>query len=83
MEDFGCRVSVYDPWADSEEVRHEYGIDLLPELSPAYDESYDVLIAAVDHDAFRKLEPRALVAPDGIVFDVKGVFPKDKTDGRL
>ena len=30
LQDFGCRVDVYDPWADPEEVKHEYGIDLLP-----------------------------------------------------
>ena len=83
LEDFGCRVSVHDPWADPEEVRHEYGIHLLPELSEAYDEPYDALVAAVDHEVFRHLDPRALVAPDGIVFDVKGVFPKETTDGRL
>jgi UDP-N-acetyl-D-galactosamine dehydrogenase len=83
LEDFGCRVSVHDPWADPGEVRHEYGIDLLPELTAVPDKPYDALVAAVDHDAFRRLDPRDLVAPDGIVFDVKGVFPKETTDGRL
>lgn len=83
LEDFGCHVSVYDAWADLEDVRHEYGIDLLPELPGAPDERYDALVVAVDHDAYRNIDPRALVTPNGIVFDVKGVFPKEKTDGRL
>ncbi len=29
LEDFGVKVDYYDPWADSAEVKHEYGVDLL------------------------------------------------------
>ncbi len=48
---FGIQISVTDPYADKEEVKHEYGIDLMD-----YDEKikYDAIVIAVNHDVFKK-----------------------------
>lgn len=76
-------VEVYDPWANPEEARHEYGIDLTQTLSEG---RYDAVILAVSHDEFRDLgveKIRALNKSTGILFDVKYLFRADQVDARL
>lgn len=82
--DFGAHVDVYDPWADADEARAEYGVELLAKLpeNPAY----GAIVLAVAHDEFRGMgigALRALGHADAIVYDIKGLFPKDAVDGRL
>jgi UDP-N-acetyl-D-galactosamine dehydrogenase len=80
---YGANVEVYDPWASAEEVRHEYGIELLAEPVPG---RYDAVIVAVAHREFRALGAegiRALAKPNGIVFDVKYALPADAVDEYL
>ena len=79
LTQFGVRVDVYDPWANAEEVRHEYGIDLLPEpVGP-----YDGIIVAVSHRQFRELNYAALQTDQTVVYDLKAMLPKDQVDSRL
>jgi len=84
FESFDARVDVYDPWADSVEAKHEYDLDLLagkPEPG-----SYDAIIVAVAHDQFKALgieNLRRLGNDRAVVYDIKGMFPKDQVDGRL
>ena len=71
----GCRVDVYDPHADREEARAEYGVDLLGALDGL--EPFDAVIGAVPHDIFRRLTPAALgslLAPSGLLADIKGIW---------
>lgn len=82
MQDYGCVVEVYDPWADADEVRHEYGVDLVSEQQ-VRSQSYQAVIAAVAHKEFTDLNPRHLAGTDGVVYDIKGMYAKDVTDGRL
>ena len=77
LKSFDVDVSVYDPWADAAEVKHEYGLDLLAELQDL--SHYDGIIAAVGHNEFLELNIDAAK----ILYDVKGVFPKEKVSGRL
>jgi UDP-N-acetyl-D-galactosamine dehydrogenase len=77
LQEFGCQVDVYDPWANADEVRHEYGFALLnPEHLTL--SAYEAAVLAVAHDGFKSLE---LNAPNQIVYDVKGVLTQ--ADGRL
>lgn len=78
LQEFGCRVDVFDPLADPAEVRHEYGIDLLPSTPT---ETYEGLVLAVAHDQFRAMNLAALKVKDAIVFDVKNILPA--ADGGL
>jgi UDP-N-acetyl-D-galactosamine dehydrogenase len=83
LRTFNVTVDVHDPEADSEDVKREYGLDLCQVLEPAV---YDAVIVAVGHRSIRELGPartRALLKPSGIVFDVKGIFPKEDVDARL
>jgi len=82
MQDYGCDVEVYDPWADSDEVRHEYRIDLVSEQQMR-SQPYQAVIAAVAHNEFVDLAPRDFVGAQGVVYDIKGMYAKDVADGRL
>ena len=77
-----CEVEVYDPWADYEEVKAEYGIDLLREKKDL--KTYDAIVAAVAHREFDELE-LGQYSKDGttVIYDIKGALPKDKVDARL
>jgi len=80
---FDVTVDVHDPEADLEDVRHEYGLDLCPVLEPG---AYDAVIVAVGHRSIREMgaaQVRRLLKPAGIIFDVKGIFPKEDVDARL
>jgi len=79
LQDFGCKVAVYDPWAAPLEVFDEYGVKLVPEL----DKGYDAVVLAVAHDQFMKLDFSALRNGHGVLYDIKSLLPKDLVDGRL
>jgi len=83
LRGYNAQVDVYDPWADPEETRHEYGIELIPELQ---DGQYDAIILAVGHQQFRELgidRIRALGKAESVVFDVKYLLPKASVDEHL
>jgi UDP-N-acetyl-D-galactosamine dehydrogenase len=81
---WGVAVDIFDPWVDAAEAKHEYGLDILPGEPQAG--RYDGVIVAVAHRQFRDwgvARVRALGGPAAIVYDVKGLFPKDEVDARL
>lgn len=78
LEDFGVKVTVYDPWANPEEVHREYGITSHRLLMS---NQYDAVVLGVAHDAFKCLSIKSLLKENGVVYDVKGVL--DQADGRL
>ena len=69
LKDYETNVTVHDPWANPEEVKHEYGLDCLTEL-PA--EKFDAVVVAVAHQAFEKIDFSNLVKSGGVVYKVKG-----------
>jgi UDP-N-acetyl-D-galactosamine dehydrogenase len=84
LRDFGANVDIYDPWADPEVVREEYGLEILSER-PA-DGSYDALVMAVAHREFVEMSPdefRKLGKPTHVIYDIKSVLPTDLVDQRL
>ena len=83
LQNYNAKVHVYDPWADSAEAQHEYGLDLISKPEPG---AYDAIILCVGHDKFRALGVdaiRALGKPNHVLFDVKHILPKDAVDARL
>lgn len=79
LEDFGVNVDVYDPWANPEEVKHEYDLDLLSSANVA---DYDGIVLAVSHDQFKD-GVIDKITPGTVIYDVKSFFPKDKVTSRL
>ncbi|WP_439151546.1 nucleotide sugar dehydrogenase [Winogradskyella sp.] len=82
LESYQVNVDVYDPWASKEEVKHEYGFDLITEFSDLASD-YDAIILAVSHKEFLKLELNKLKSQSGVIFDVKSLLPSDSVDARL
>ena len=81
LGEYRLSVTVYDPWANPEAVRREYGIEVTNELHEGT--RYDAVIAAVAHKAFDDLELQPLLKDDSVVFDVKATLCRDAVDGRL
>jgi UDP-N-acetyl-D-galactosamine dehydrogenase len=80
---YGIAVDVHDPWADPQETEAEYGVSLQLEPTAGY---YHGVVLAVAHDRFRVQGAdtiRRFAVPNGVVFDVKGVFPAAASDLRL
>jgi UDP-N-acetyl-D-galactosamine dehydrogenase len=81
LEEYGTEVEIYDPWADVNEVNHEYGLTCYKELNG---HRYDAAVLAVAHDQFKELDIRSLlVGEHGVVYDVKGVLEPATVEGRL
>jgi len=73
LGDFDCTVEVFDPVADPEEVRHEYGIDIM--TSPdQLTSTYEGIMVAVAHDAFRSLDLNRLKGRNCLVYDEKNLY---------
>lgn len=75
LNEFGCNVDVYDPWADKNEVLKEYNLNLIENLNL---NNYDAVVLAVAHDEFKNLDFSNLNA---VTFDIKGIL--QNPDGRL
>lgn len=80
LQDFECNVEVYDPWADAEEVKREYGL-MLQEMEKFRLQDYQAVIIAVAHNAFKELDFKS--RGKVVVYDLKGILPKEQVSGRL
>lgn len=81
LEDFGCCVDIYDPWANAEVVRHEYGKELIPAVDP--DKHYAAIIACVCHDQFKTFDFKKYKDQGAVIFDVKNFVDRSLVDARL
>ena len=83
LQEFGMHIDVYDPWADTMEVKREYGLELIDDRELAI-ENYDGVILAVAHEQFKNLNDRlSTTASELMIYDIKGVLDKELVDGRL
>ncbi|MEJ2594044.1 MAG: Vi polysaccharide biosynthesis UDP-N-acetylglucosamine C-6 dehydrogenase TviB [bacterium] len=80
LQSFGCKLDVYDPWADPEEVKEEYGITLKKEVDR---KDYDAVVVAVAHNEFKDMDINSLRNGSGVLYDIKAVVDKKMVDGRL
>lgn len=78
----GVEVDVYDPYADADEVHHEYGLHLV-DKSTVESSHYNAVILAVAHADFISQEWRKRLSSQGVLYDVKGVLDPASVDGRL
>lgn len=80
LEDYGVKVSIYDPWANPVEVEHEYNLSCHSRLIE--ESKYDAIVLGVAHKEFLQLDLDSLKKNNAIVYDVKGIIA-DKADNRL
>lgn len=81
LQEYTGNITVYDPWADSERVYKEYGIKPVSQLPEG--EKYDAVILAVAHNEFATVDIKSLIKDNGVIYDVKGVLPRNIIDARL
>lgn len=79
LKNFGANVTVFDPWANPGEVKHEYGLEILNELP---NRKFDATVLTVSHAQFSKLDFQGLQKSPGVLYDVKG-FLSIPVDGKL
>jgi UDP-N-acetyl-D-galactosamine dehydrogenase len=83
LRDYGVTVDVHDPFADPDEARHEYGLDLVAEPAQG---CYDGILMAVAHDAYRKMGAQALRGfgrAVHVLYDLKHLVAAGQSDLRL
>lgn len=80
LAEYTHNITIYDPWANKEKVMHEYGIEVTNELPK---DQFDAIILGVAHNNFLELDVKSLVKANGVIYDVKGVLPRNVIDGRL
>ena len=79
LQDYGITVSIYDPWANPSEVKHEYGLETTETLPT---DKYDTIVLGVAHNEFLNIDLEQFKNPNSVVYDVKGVL-KCSIDGKL
>jgi len=79
LKDYSVNITVYDPWAEPAEVKHEYGWDSVKELGEVKD--CDAIILTVAHEEFADLDLNSLCKENKVIYDVKGIL--ENADGRL
>ena len=82
LEEYNVNITVYDPWANPETVKREYGIDITNELPKG---KFDAAIVAVAHKEFREqiVNIEDLLEKNHVIFDVKCTLDRNIIDGRL
>ena len=85
LKEYGMNLTIYDPWANPAEVKREYGLECLTELShqdfSKSSQLYDAVILGVSHKEFLNLDIDNLKKENAIVYDVKGIL--QYSDARL
>ena len=83
LQNCHAQIDIYDPWADAELTKKYYNIELTQQLT---DNHYDAILLAVAHDEFIQLGSQTIrqsLKPNGILFDIKGMFSSEEVDERL
>lgn len=82
LKEYTANMTVCDPWADADVVKHEYGINIVKEV--INDEKYDAVVLCVAHHIFLNMDIRSMLRDEtSVVYDVKGVLDRTVIDGRL
>lgn len=79
LESFGTQVDTYDPQADPEEVKHEYGLTLAQSIS----KKYHAIVLAVSHKDFENIDWKKIADKNTVIYDVKGLMDKNTITARL
>ncbi|TXD92896.1 nucleotide sugar dehydrogenase [Gillisia hiemivivida] len=79
LKEYGVNITIYDPLANPEEVKHEYDLSTSKSLP---DQKFDAIVLTVAHKEFLNLEFNDLKSDNAVVYDVKGVLG-DRCDKKL
>lgn len=79
LKSYGTDVTIYDPWANPDEVKHEYSLNTVKQLP---NDKFDAIVLTVAHKEFLQENLNALLNSNGVLYDVKGIL-KERVNGRL
>ncbi len=87
LQDFGMNITIYDPWANPAEVKHEYGLDCINQLpiviqNEESQTKFDAIVLGVAHDDFKTFSFNDYKKENSVVYDVKGIL-FDEADCKL
>src|SRR5690606_23289273 len=97
LKDYGVKVTIFDPWANPEEVKHEYKLDSVTDIEQIRKSApetksngtklnsqngYDTIVIGVAHKEFLSLDLDSLKKEKAVVYDVKGIIGR-KADSKL
>jgi UDP-N-acetyl-D-galactosamine dehydrogenase len=80
LKEYSVNVTIYDPWANPDEVKHEYGLDCCLDMNS--EAKFDAIVLGVAHKEFLGLDLNSLKKENAIVYDVKGILG-GKADNKL
>jgi UDP-N-acetyl-D-galactosamine dehydrogenase len=80
LKTYDVNVTLFDPWANPEEVQHEYGVISQNDVP---NDKYDAMILAVSHKVFLNMNLKKLLNDTAVFYDVKGCILEDFVDSRL
>ena len=80
LREYTENITVFDPWANFENVQKHYGLSITDKMPEG---EFDAIILAVAHNEFLNIDIRAKAGEMGVIYDVKGILPRDIIDGRL
>ncbi len=79
LQEYGINVTIFDPWADPAEVKHEYNLKTTQRLPK---QKFDAIVLGVAHKLFFDIDFSLLEKNNSILYDVKGIIGKS-VDGKL
>ena len=80
LQQYNVNITVYDPWANPEIAKREYGVEIVNEVPNNH---FDAVIMAVAHKEFLNSDIELSCKEKHVIFDVKGILDKQVIDGRL
>ncbi len=80
LKSYGTDVTIYDPWANPEGVKHEYSLETVQKLP---NKTFDAIVLTVAHNEFLDEDLKALLNPNGVLYDVKSVLDSNSISDRL
>lgn len=80
LKEYGTNVTIYDPWANEDEVKEEYNINSTKELP---NETFDAIVLTVAHNEFNDIDFPNLKNEKTVVYDVKNILSKDLVNKTL
>lgn len=84
LSEYTNNITIFDPWANAEQVKQEYDIEITDKKMDALKGEFDAVILGVAHDAFKQEDIRLFLAHEnGVVYDVKGILNREMIDDRL
>ena len=80
LKDYGANITIHDPWANEQEVLHEYGLTSLKTIP---NQKFDAVVLTVSHSKFKGLDYQSLKNENAVLYDVKNFIDDIYVDGRL